>query len=431
VGHHGRASGGGGGGHARLRRGQAQLNAALLAGLLGLAAPAAAGWRSVPASEPGACGADLFVFSADGWHYACAQKGGGPDVLVRNGVPIATLKPSQLSGSFGTESKMSDNWRVILHQLAAMDAQGTVTGVMAAVNGAPFGKVYQDISLLALEGGGADLAVVAQAADGWHVVTAAATSAPLPVMPMVVGLGVNGRVAYTVAPPQGAMTLYVDHKPVRAEDLYAAAVSPDLKRRITVHSSPEREGVTVEPGAGAKTEGPFMGAGSFTFAPDGRRYAYTARRNPQQYDTVVLNGARYDCAEPRPVGSGPLYSEYVLFSPSGSALWVCGGKLLTLYFEGKKVLSFSGQELRGAFTPAGKPGLLLVKDGQGAVISAKGIAIGLPRPLTGARLGFDAEDEFHYYARVDGQVALVCAAFGDKDPRACMKKARSLYRGAR
>jgi hypothetical protein len=371
------------------------------------------------------------VFSSDGWHYACAQKDGGPDVLVRDGVPIATLKPSQLSGSFGAESKMSDNGRVVLHQLAAMDAQGTVVGVMAAVNGAPFGKAYRDIAHLALEGGGADVAVVAQGAGGWHVVTAAATSAALPVMPMVVGLGVNGRVAYTVSPPHGAATLYVNHQPVRAEDLYAAAVSPDLKRRVTLHSRPEREGITVEPGAGAKTEGPFMGVNSVVFAPDGRRYAYAARRNPQRYDTVVLNGARYDCLEPQPVGPGLLYSEYVLFSPFGSALWVCDGKLKTLYFEGKKVASFSGQELRGAFTPSGKPGLLVVKDGQGAVISAKAVAVGLPRPLTGSRLGFDAEDEFHYYARVDGQVALVCAAFGDKDPRACMKKARSLYRGAR
>lgn len=371
------------------------------------------------------------MFSSDGWHYACAQKDGGPDVLVRNGVPLATLKPSQLSGSFASESKMSDNGRVVLHQLAAMDDQGSVLGVMAAVNGAPLGKAYRDIAHLALEGGGADLAVVAQAADGWRVITAAATGPVLPVMPMIVGLGVNGRVAYTVTPPQGATTLYVDHRPVRAEDLYAAAVSPDLKRRITVHSSPERAGVTVEAGSGAKTEGPFMGASGFAFAPDGRRYAYTARRNPQNYDTVVLNGVRYECPNPEPVGPGLLYSESVLFSPSGSALWVCAGKLKTLYFEGKKVASFSGQELRGAFTPSGKPGVLAVRDGQGAVVSAKGIAVGLPRPLTGSRLGFDAEDEFHYYARVDGQVALVCAAFGDKDPRACMKKARTLYRGAR
>lgn len=402
----------------------------LAALLLALAAPSAAGWRSFAASEPGACGGDLFVFSDDGWHYACAHKTGGPDVLLRNGVPVATLKPSQLSGQFPYESAMSANGRVILHQLAIMDEQGVVTGVQPAVNGAPFGKVYQDIGFMALADNGADLAVAVKEAGGWRVLTAAAQGPLMVNMPSLVGIGVVGRVAYLSQPPQGAPEFYINHARVREEDLYSVSVSPDMKRRVVFRSNPEREGITVDAGLGAKTEGPFMGAGRASFAPDGRRYAYAARTNPKHYDTIVLDGARHACPQPVPLagGNGDIGPSEVLFSPQGSAMWVCRAKLDTLYFEGKPVASYTGNSPTGAFTPSGKPGLLVDKGQSGAVLAGKSATVGLPRPLNGARLGFDAEDEFHYYARVDGQVALVCGAFGDKEPRACAAKARKLYR---
>lgn len=401
----------------------------LAALLLALAAPAAAGWRSFAASEPGACGSGLFVFSPDGWHYACAEKTGGPDVLLRNGVPIATLKPSQLSGQFSHESVMSENGRVILHQLAVMDEQGAVTAVQAAVNGNPIGPSCSDIGFMDLTDQGADLAYSCQRPDGWRVVTAAATGPALPAPPSLVALGVTGRVAYLVQPAQGAASLYINHAPTREEDLYQAYVSPDLKRRVIFRASPDWEGIKVDPGADQKPQGPWKGAGAVSFAPDGRRFAYPARRNPSQYDTIVLNGAPYPC--PSPVVIGPTWSELrdVLFSHKGDAAWLCRGKLDTLYHEGKKVVSFSaGRHQRAAFTPAGKPGILIEKDGAGVVLTGHGIATGLPSPL-GGPLGFDAEDEFHYYARVDGQVALVCAAFGGKEPRVCAAKARKLYRG--
>lgn len=402
---------------------------ALAALLLLSAAPAAAGWRSFPASEPNACaGGELFVFSGDGWHYACAQKNGGPDQLIRDGVSIATLRPGQLSGGFAHESRMSANGRVILHQLAMMDGSGVVTGVAAAINGNPVGKVFSDVGFMALADNGADLAYTGQAKDGWRVVTAAAMSGPLPTSPTLVGLGSNGRVAYLVQMPSGAPWFYVNHKPVSERDLYNVAVAPDMKRRVVLRSDPEREGVTVDAGMGAKPEGPWMGAGSITFAPDGRRYAYTARTNPSQYDVVVLNGARHACPEPLSITPGLNYSDSILFSDKGSAAWVCRGKLDTLYLEGKKVVSFSGTEARVAFTPGGKPGVLVVKGSSGAVLMGEGVAVGLPRPLTRAPLGFDAEDEFHYYALIDGQVQLVCGAFGDKSPRACARKAVALYR---
>lgn len=405
----------------------------LAALLLALAAPSAAGWRSFAASEPGACGGDQFVFSDDGWHYACAHKTGGPDVLVRNGVPIATLKPSQLSGQFGYESQMSDNGRVVLHQLAVIDEQGTVTGVQAAVNGDPFGPACSDIFFMALTDQGADLAYACRRPEGWRVITAAGTGPALESPPSLAGLGVTGRVAYFVQPPQGAARLYINHARVPEEDLYSVSVAPDMKRRIVFRSNPERQGIIADPGMGAKPEGPFMGAAGAAFAPDGRKYAYKARRNPKDYDTVVVNGARYDCPAPvflRHGGGATYYEKDIHFSRQGAAAWACGaGTVKTLYLDGKKVVSFSGNAVSAAFTPAGKPAILVDKNGSGAVAGASGVAVSLPRPIHGTRLGFDAEDEFHYYARVDGQVALVCAAFGGKEPRACAAKARKLYRG--
>lgn len=359
--------------------------------------------------------------SADGYHYAEIHQAGDLERLYLDGRVVARGPTGTLCYN-KCPLALSADGLVVAHQLRITEPRRS--GYSAAVNGKPFGGVFNEIRSVQISPkAGNAVYTVRTGDDDWAVLSAAGLSPTFAEMPGRAAVGESGLLY--LAKWKGATWLFRDHKPVDSRFYAGVYANPSLSRVATVYHANNHR-MAAE--ANGKLLGEWAQIDSEGAALDYQgRLVFSARANPssRSYDAVVVEGVALAAAAPRHPAGAPSGRVYWLQEENGDT---------AVYRDGVRLGSWPIPAVEGwiSFSPTGAHWAALTAAGRFAnlVVDGKVVAEFLPEPVGPTRLVFDNESELHYLGARSAaeKVALVCVALGEAaiERSACVGRAERL-----
>ncbi|NNN06444.1 MAG: hypothetical protein HKL90_11135 [Elusimicrobia bacterium] len=365
--------------------------------------------------------------SANGYHYAVLVAGKRNDQFLVDGRPIAEAAPGILEGTGYSDCALSDDGKELLHVMKVPSSQGRVGGVVAAMNGKPFGSVVQDVSNLSLSPDHTFAAFVARTAGGYQVVSSLGSGPLMDGAPRKIIVGPSS--IYYMENWKESEVIYRDSAPVASGNYYEIAAPPDLSRLAASRSDAGSWFIELD----GKTQTiPAPHVTNLAFSADGRHFGYFHGQE------VVVDGK----TGPAPTRDEAERSDLSL-SPDGTPYWMDrNGHEFDVFRGGKRIATVSNMDSAIGFSPKGTHAVFFGHKVSGpdyfAFIDGK-TALRIHDPIHSAvnnhsaQPTFDSEDEFHFFASDGYRVELVCVSLGKTSARhgPCAQTARRLGLQAR